>query len=61
VEGEGIEVRVFDITAKSKIDLLEQDFMIKGLVENPLFISIEPRNLQAGDKARLFIIEKSNS
>lgn len=60
IEGEGLSVNEFIVTAKSTVNLIEQDFLIEGFVKKPVFIAIEPRNLKKGNQARLFIIEKVN-
>ena len=61
VEGEGLVLYEYVIRSRADVELIEQDFLIKGLVKQPMFIAVEPRKLMKGSKARLFIIEKSNS
>jgi conjugal transfer pilus assembly protein TraK len=61
VEGEGLVLHEYIIKTRRDVHLLEQDFLIKGFVDNPVFISVEPRQVPKGATSRLFIIEKSNS
>lgn len=61
VEGEGLILNEYIIKSRVDAELIEQDFLIKGLAKQPVFISVEPRKVKKGSTSRLFIIQKSNS
>jgi conjugal transfer pilus assembly protein TraK len=63
VEGEGLGVREYIVGLKDGHDkwhLSEKDFLKPALTNSPLAIAIEEPLLKAGDKTRVFIVERRN-
>jgi len=62
VEGEGLRGKEFSISIKKghSLNLSEKDFLLVGLTEGALGISLNKLRLEnASDKARLFIVERA--
>lgn len=65
IPGEGIQIRIIDITAVSLpkdakfVEITEKDFLRAEITQTPLALSLDKLRLYKGDTARLLVIEKS--
>ena len=66
VDGEGFMVKEFLVSLKGKDDeferreLEEKDFLKSNVTRNPLAVSIYPLVIQSGQRARVFIVERTD-
>jgi conjugal transfer pilus assembly protein TraK len=60
VEGEGILLKeyVFKNVSDGEIHVQEEDFLIKEITKNAIAVSLDPHYVGAGEKGRLFIVER---
>lgn len=60
IEGEGLTVRVFQITGKKPgVEIKERDFLRVEIAQNPVALSLDRLKLGQGERAVLLIIEKT--
>ena len=66
IDGEGLMVKEFLVSLKGRedeferLDLEEKDFLKSNITRNPLAVSIYPLVIQSGQRARVFIVERTD-
>jgi conjugal transfer pilus assembly protein TraK len=58
VEGVGLRLKIFQVTAKQSENLTEKTFLSSKISDSILAVAVENHNLKASERTRVFVVEQ---